>query len=498
MEQIFAELNGAELLELAQLMSFNPLVESRPLGLFSGLEDCDKAKWLELNRDQLSDELLRLGSWSFGATKPYSQIVADLSAKVGVKFNISDPTDAIERALILKLWDDTVSNLTPQQVKELKKSAEDLAAKYGKSIGAEITGFAALGAAQLSGFGVYLLGSTILGALNGALGLGLSFGAFTGLSSLISTVIGPVGWATLGVFAVVKLGAPSYKKVLPAVIFIAARRSLIYERNSLLEARSRPLGQGPILLPASWDLSESQIKPKVPVVISDAEVSSEPLTEFEADVKVSTNKAKTVNEKKPKLGEAKTKIPSKMDRIVFDLAPENRLLVQITAESVDRHFLDLSDEEQNDIRSMAKERKDIEMLLSEHDRSSMKHVEVGDGMLSKSERKGGAKPNARRRLRNKMKATFPNLDFSDQALDRLGGYENSSLDTAFASEFRFLNEGVIDDKHHVPNTDPAMFQRDCGRSGKVYYRRAHNAWSVAIELIGDKSSQEHDMNQLRN
>ncbi|HSM87230.1 MAG TPA: hypothetical protein VLT16_13815, partial [Candidatus Limnocylindrales bacterium] len=75
------------------------------------------------------------------------------------------------------------------------------------------------------GFGVYMLGSTLLGAINGALGLGLGFGAFTGLSSLISGIIGPPGWAALGLFTVFRLGSPNYKKLLPIVILIAIYRN---------------------------------------------------------------------------------------------------------------------------------------------------------------------------------------------------------------------------------------------------------------------------------
>jgi uncharacterized protein YaaW (UPF0174 family) len=87
-----------------------------------------------------------------------------------------------------------------------------MASKHGKQFNKELSGLTALGAAQLSGFGVYVLGSTLLGAINGALGLGLGFGVFMGLSSLISVIIGPVGWAAFSLLAVAKLGGPNYKK----------------------------------------------------------------------------------------------------------------------------------------------------------------------------------------------------------------------------------------------------------------------------------------------
>ena len=62
--------------------------------------------------------------------------------------------------------------------------------KIGKS-GELITGagvFGALTAAQLSGFGVYLLASTALGAITSTLGLTLPFVAYTTMSSAISVI----------------------------------------------------------------------------------------------------------------------------------------------------------------------------------------------------------------------------------------------------------------------------------------------------------------------
>ena len=54
-----------------------------------------------------------------------------------------------------------------------------------------------LTAANLSGFGVYVLATSTLGAITGAIGLTLPFAAYTGLSSVISTDLDPVGWPQL-------------------------------------------------------------------------------------------------------------------------------------------------------------------------------------------------------------------------------------------------------------------------------------------------------------
>ena len=175
-----------------------------------------------------------------------AEIVIDIAEKLNASYRTNDSTAAIEQSIIRKVWNDTVARMTPEQRQELLAQTEALAAKYGVGLGKELAGFATLTVAQMSGFGVYLLGSTLLGAINGALGLGLGFGAFTGLSSLISTVIGPVGWAALGLFTVLKLGRPNYKKLLPAIILIATARA----------------AQAPALLPAPIPQKDSGTEQK--------------------------------------------------------------------------------------------------------------------------------------------------------------------------------------------------------------------------------------------
>ena len=62
-----------------------------------------------------------------------------------------------------------------------------------------LSGITALGAAQLSGFGVYLLASSTVGAITSVLGITLPFAFYTGMYSVISFVIGPVGFLVMGV-----------------------------------------------------------------------------------------------------------------------------------------------------------------------------------------------------------------------------------------------------------------------------------------------------------
>lgn len=187
------------------------------------LPEEERLRWFDMHRDQMEQEFCRIGSWTFGQTKTYAKIVRNLVKKLGIKDLNRNPA-AIERAIIAKVWNETLARLTPEQAVELKSGATKFADEHGRNFGGELTSAATMSAAQLSGFGVYMLGSTLLGGLNSALGLGLGFGAFTSLSSAVSTVIGPVGWACLGLFTLFRLGSPNYKKILPAVILVAINR----------------------------------------------------------------------------------------------------------------------------------------------------------------------------------------------------------------------------------------------------------------------------------
>jgi hypothetical protein len=58
-----------------------------------------------------------------------------------------------------------------------------------------------------------------------------------------------------------------------------------------------------------------------------------------------------------------------------------------------------------------------------------------------------------------------------------------------------MNDGKTEGKHHVPRTDPIIWELDSGKSGKVYYRR-DDSQRYVIELVGYKHHQEADYSRL--
>jgi uncharacterized protein YaaW (UPF0174 family) len=60
----------------------------------------------------------------------------------------------------------------------------------------------------------------------------LGFRAYTAATSFLSIVLGPIGWAGLGIFAAYSIGGENYKKTIPCIAIIGAIRQRIKYENS--------------------------------------------------------------------------------------------------------------------------------------------------------------------------------------------------------------------------------------------------------------------------
>jgi uncharacterized protein YaaW (UPF0174 family) len=157
----------------------------------------------------------------------YEDIVKQVAKKLKVKFAEKEKVELIETKISQKVFQTMWNKMTDKQKEELNKKMLEVSKKFDKS-GTAIGSASMLGAltaAQLTGFGVYLLASTSLGALTGAIGVALPFTVYTTMSSAIAVIIGPVGWIGAGLFAIWKLTGPNYKKLIPAIIYINMLRS---------------------------------------------------------------------------------------------------------------------------------------------------------------------------------------------------------------------------------------------------------------------------------
>lgn len=128
-----------------------------------------------------------------------------------------------------------VQHMKPRERRKFFETPIDVSAvaKADGVPGSSLAGPAAtltlLGAAQASGFGVYLAATTALGFLTHAVGITLPFAIYSGVTSTIAFLIGPVGWLSAGVWGAWKLTATEWKSLVPAIVYIIyvnTRRSL--------------------------------------------------------------------------------------------------------------------------------------------------------------------------------------------------------------------------------------------------------------------------------
>ena len=147
-------------------------------------------------KEKLSKILLPAGGlWQTPLT--YNQFIYKIAEKNNEKIDLSFGSIKAETELYIKLFQQEFEKLSPSEKEKISLELEK--AGLDKNQISSLSGITALGAAQLSGFGVYLLASSTVGAITSVLGITLPFAFYTGMSSVISFVIGPVGFLVMGV-----------------------------------------------------------------------------------------------------------------------------------------------------------------------------------------------------------------------------------------------------------------------------------------------------------
>ena len=111
-----------------------------------------------------------------GNEPSYTEIVRQVAEKLGINstgFQLEDLEIEIARKVLQTAWDKMTPDQQASMDSELRKAAQEFG--KGRALAESASVFATLTAAQLSGFGVYLLASTALGTLSGVIGITPSF-----------------------------------------------------------------------------------------------------------------------------------------------------------------------------------------------------------------------------------------------------------------------------------------------------------------------------------
>lgn len=163
----------------------------------------------------------------FNSNDSYKPIVRQVADKLGIEYKKYDTVSDVEKKIAQKILETVWEKMTPEQRKEMEEELRKTAKEFDKSgsLATSASMFAALTAANLSGFGIYLAASTALGAITSFVGITLPFAVYTTMSSAIAVAIGPVGWIGMGLFAIWSLTGPNYKKLIPAILYVSLLRN---------------------------------------------------------------------------------------------------------------------------------------------------------------------------------------------------------------------------------------------------------------------------------
>lgn len=152
----------------------------------------------------------------------YKEVLTDVCDKMKVNYNDKSSIIKIEECLLMKILDDALERMSPE---ELKSLAESMGVKNtslmnsGAMLGLFQTIFRA------GGFKSYQLTLIIVNAIMKALiGRGLAFAGNVALTRTMAILTGPIGWVITGIWTAVDIAGPAYRVTIPAVIQIAALR----------------------------------------------------------------------------------------------------------------------------------------------------------------------------------------------------------------------------------------------------------------------------------
>jgi uncharacterized protein YaaW (UPF0174 family) len=181
---------------------------------------CDHIKYL---RAGTLGQLFWQSSWKQVVTDVADHVHIDWRSLLAGRRWRELPTQEIETAVVVKLFHDMFDQLSPEQqqkvVMEMQRESDD------PRLEALLLGGGAMAAAKVSGFGVYLMASTVLGGLTNMMGLTLPFAVYMGMSQAIALVLGPVGWAALAGGVVWTLNQPNWERLTLGVVYVSLLRN---------------------------------------------------------------------------------------------------------------------------------------------------------------------------------------------------------------------------------------------------------------------------------
>ncbi len=126
----------------------------------------------------------------------YSEILKKITDQCGIRTTNTDVKKIEEEILIFK-FRENFEKLSPEEKEKFQKELNKVLEEKNLE-GSQLASLGTVGAlalAEISGMGLFIMASTFVGGLTSLFGLTLPFAFYTGMSSFLAFVTGPVGWA---------------------------------------------------------------------------------------------------------------------------------------------------------------------------------------------------------------------------------------------------------------------------------------------------------------
>ena len=152
---------------------------------------------------ELNKLLSSFRGW-FSSEKNYKQLLEEICTKRNLEIRGNFSVSQLEELILENKFKTYINNLGEEERKKFQEELKTFASKNGIDASQikSLTTIGTLAGANFAGFGLYVMASTVVGGITSAIGLTLPFAVYTGMSSVLSVITGPVGWiAGLGYLA---------------------------------------------------------------------------------------------------------------------------------------------------------------------------------------------------------------------------------------------------------------------------------------------------------
>lgn len=157
----------------------------------------------------------------------YKEILCDVCKKMKVNFNKNSNTERIENAMLMKLFEDAIEKMSPEELKEVVETMDLKTTSF--------TAQAVLIALQTkTGFITsYALAYSVASAVTYIIyGHALKYAGAMTLGRFWGVFFGPIGLTFSTIWTAISIAGPAYRVTIPAVIQIAYLRQLSYQEKS--------------------------------------------------------------------------------------------------------------------------------------------------------------------------------------------------------------------------------------------------------------------------